>query len=177
MNFKNLQVGTDYCGTIRGPVLEVKADPSPLQRQPLLKTSFNDKVTLYFDWQSAQGAVECRRYVWKKQRVAAAVPAISLSFRYHFLQPARPSCLVPCTARPLGTLLVDTFQQRSLKLDFQGVAAALMLPSLGGNKTNLPFWLCLRFCQLSQSSWPNVYILNLMWFDKQWVRKALATLE
>lgn len=98
----------------------------------------------------------------KSKELLQQIPAISLSFRYHFLQPARLSRLIPRTARPLGTLLVDAFQQRSLKLDFQGVAAALMLPSPGGNKTNLPFWPCLRFCQLSPSSWPDVYILNLM---------------
>lgn len=38
-----------------------------------------------------------------------------------------------------GTGLVAAFQSRPLKLDFLGVAAVLMLPSLGGNDTNPAF--------------------------------------
>lgn len=75
----------------------------------------------------------------EKQRVAPAVPTILFSLRYHFPQLSRLSCLIPCTALSLGIRVVAAFQCRSLKLDFQGVVAVLMLPSLGGNETNPAF--------------------------------------
>lgn len=128
------------CGTCSGLVSDVKADPSPLKA--VLRSRLPLTTTLQCVLIGRLPSHRCRGMQVKSHGKAKSCWGSScdrIQLQVSLSTTFRPVLSYSLHSLPLGMRLEAAFQCRPLKLDFLGVAAVLMLPSLGGNDTNPAF--------------------------------------